>query len=81
MAHQVPDMETYSNGVSCCVLAISLVILLRGVRLLQSLQFQLWGQEGTEIWDGARLRCDYWRQSQEAELVKMQHASFSNHKT
>ena len=34
---QVPSVETYSDDVSCCVLAVCLVVLLRRVRLLQSL--------------------------------------------
>lgn len=56
---QVPVAKTYSDDVSCCVLAVRLVVLLRGVRLLQGLQFQLRGQEGAEIWDGARACCDH----------------------
>ncbi len=58
---QVAVVNTYSDDVSCCVLTVCLVILLRWVCLLQGLQFQLWGQEGAEIWDGAWSGCYHWQ--------------------
>lgn len=55
--------QTYIDDVSCCVLAVCLVVLLRGVCLLQSLQFQFRGQEGAKIRDDAWLCCDHWNQN------------------
>lgn len=66
-------MKTYSYDVPCCVLAVGLIVLLWRVCLLQSLQFQLWRQEGAEVWDGAWPGCDHWRQSHTINTVTYTH--------
>lgn len=56
-------LQTHTDDVPCCVVAVRLIVLLGRVRLLQSLQFQLWGQEGAQVGDGAGLRCDHCTQN------------------